>query len=129
MAVVSIYAVQSVSFMECAIQSKIFLLLSSGRSLSSIIHKRCVKTSFEGSPSPNTCTNARTLAKRSSLNIKRRTEQQKMSTIRKTIVCKAHGVSSISKICLNRPFSYSTKEPGSSDIFVQFYTRGSTEWR
>ena len=29
----------------------------------------------------------------------------------------------------NRPCSYSTKEPGSSDIFRQFYTRGSTEWR
>ena len=29
----------------------------------------------------------------------------------------------------NRPFSYSTKEPGSSDIFIQFYTRGSIEWR
>ena len=28
----------------------------------------------------------------------------------------------------NRPFSYSTKEPGSSDIFIQFYTRGSIEW-
>ena len=31
--------------------------------------------------------------------------------------------------CDNRPFSYSTKEPGSSDIFIQFYTRGSIEWR
>ena len=30
---------------------------------------------------------------------------------------------------LNRPFSYSTKEPGSSVIFIQFYTRGSIEWR
>ena len=29
----------------------------------------------------------------------------------------------------NRPSSYSTKEPGSSDIFIQFYTRGSIEWR
>ena len=29
----------------------------------------------------------------------------------------------------NRPFSYSTKEPGSSVIFIQFYTRGSIEWR
>ena len=29
----------------------------------------------------------------------------------------------------NRPFSYSTKEPGSSDIFIQFSTRGSIEWR
>ena len=29
----------------------------------------------------------------------------------------------------NRPFSYSTKEPGSSDIFIQIYTRGSKEWR
>ena len=29
----------------------------------------------------------------------------------------------------NRPFSYSTKEPGSSDIFIQFYTPGSIEWR
>ena len=29
----------------------------------------------------------------------------------------------------NRPFSYLTKEPGSSDIFIQFYARGSTEWR
>ena len=27
----------------------------------------------------------------------------------------------------NRPFSYSTKEPGSSDIFIQFHTRGSIE--
>ena len=30
--------------------------------------------------------------------------------------------------CLNRPFSYSTKEPGSSVIFIHFYTRGSIEW-
>ena len=29
----------------------------------------------------------------------------------------------------NRPFSYSTKEPGSSGIFIQFYRRGSIEWR
>ena len=29
----------------------------------------------------------------------------------------------------NRPFSYSTKESGSSDIFIHFYTRGSIEWR
>ena len=29
----------------------------------------------------------------------------------------------------NRPFSYSTKEPGSSVIFIHFYTRGSIEWR
>ena len=29
----------------------------------------------------------------------------------------------------NRPFSYSTKEPGSSDIFTHFYERGSIEWR
>ena len=29
----------------------------------------------------------------------------------------------------NRPFSYSTKEPGSSDIFIRFYTRGSTVYR
>ena len=29
----------------------------------------------------------------------------------------------------NRPFSYSTKEPGSSDIFIQFYSQGSIEWR
>ena len=29
----------------------------------------------------------------------------------------------------NRPFSYSTKEPGSSVIFIQFYTQGSIEWR
>ena len=28
-----------------------------------------------------------------------------------------------------RPFSYSTKEPGSSVIFIHFYTRGSIEWR
>ena len=29
----------------------------------------------------------------------------------------------------NRPFSYSGKEPGSSVIFIHFYTRGSIEWR
>ena len=29
----------------------------------------------------------------------------------------------------NRPFSYITKEPGSSVIFIHFYTRGSIEWR
>ena len=29
---------------------------------------------------------------------------------------------------VNRPFS-STQEPGSSDIFLQFYTRSSIEWR
>ena len=33
------------------------------------------------------------------------------------------------KVPRNRPFSYSTKEPGSSDIFIHFYTRGSIEWR
>ena len=26
-------------------------------------------------------------------------------------------------------FSFSTKEPESSVIFIQFYTRGSSEWR
>ena len=29
----------------------------------------------------------------------------------------------------NRSFRYSTKEPGSSDILIHFYTRGSSEWR
>ena len=29
----------------------------------------------------------------------------------------------------NRPFSYSTKEPGLSVIFIHLYTRGSMEWR
>ena len=29
----------------------------------------------------------------------------------------------------NRPFSYSTKESGSSVIFTHFYTRRSMEWR
>ena len=29
----------------------------------------------------------------------------------------------------NRPFSYSAKEPGSSAIFIHFYTRDSIEWR
>ena len=32
----------------------------------------------------------------------------------------------------HRPFCYSTKEPGSSVIFIHFYTRdtqGSIEWR
>ena len=29
----------------------------------------------------------------------------------------------------NRPFSYSTKESGSSDIFIHFYTQSSIEWR
>ena len=29
----------------------------------------------------------------------------------------------------DRPFSYSTKEPGSSVIFIHFYMRGSIEWR
>ena len=33
------------------------------------------------------------------------------------------------KKTMNRPFSYSTKEPGSSDIFIQFHTQGSIEWR
>ena len=28
----------------------------------------------------------------------------------------------------NGPFSYSTKVSGSSDIFIQFHTRGSIEW-
>ena len=32
-------------------------------------------------------------------------------------------------IIINRPFSYSTKEPGSSVIFIHFYTRSSIEWR
>ena len=30
---------------------------------------------------------------------------------------------------VNRPFSYSASEPGSSVIFIQFYIRGSIEWR
>ena len=30
---------------------------------------------------------------------------------------------------MNRPFSYSAKEPGSSVIFIHFYTRDSIEWR
>ena len=38
-------------------------------------------------------------------------------------------MSSFSSQHCNRPFSYSTKEPGSSDIFIQFYTPGSIEWR
>ena len=29
----------------------------------------------------------------------------------------------------NRPFSYSTKEPGSSVIFIHSQTQGSIEWR
>ena len=29
----------------------------------------------------------------------------------------------------NRPFSDPTKEPGSSVVFIQFYTRSSIEWR
>ena len=29
----------------------------------------------------------------------------------------------------NRPFSYSAKEPGSSVLFIHFYTRDSIEWR
>ena len=29
----------------------------------------------------------------------------------------------------NRPFSYSTKEPGSCDILIQFYSQGSIELR
>ena len=41
--------------------------------------------------------------------------------------------SGIAIMCLhgtiNRPFSYSTNEPGSSVIFIQFYARGSIEWR
>ena len=28
----------------------------------------------------------------------------------------------------NIPFSFSTKEPGSSDIFIHFYTRSLIEW-
>ena len=28
-----------------------------------------------------------------------------------------------------RPFSSSTKEPGSSVTFIHFYTQGSIEWR
>ena len=31
-------------------------------------------------------------------------------------------------LTINRPFSHSAKEHGSSDIFINFYTRGSTEW-
>ena len=30
---------------------------------------------------------------------------------------------------VNRPFSYSTKESGGSDIFIHFYARGSIEFR
>ena len=29
----------------------------------------------------------------------------------------------------NRPFSYSTKESGSRDIFIHFYAQSSIEWR
>ena len=32
-------------------------------------------------------------------------------------------------ILINRPISYSAKEPGSSVIFIHFYTRDSIEWR
>ena len=32
-------------------------------------------------------------------------------------------------LCLDGPFSYSAKEPGSSVIFIHFDTRGSIEWR
>ena len=39
------------------------------------------------------------------------------------------GISQHFRMDENGPFSYSTKEPGSSDIFIQFYTRGSIEWR
>ena len=35
----------------------------------------------------------------------------------------------LSQFLHNRPFSYSTKEPGSGDIFIHFYTRSSIEWR
>ena len=36
---------------------------------------------------------------------------------------------SLSYLTKNRSFSYSTKESGSSVIFIQFYTRSSIEWR
>ena len=29
---------------------------------------------------------------------------------------------------MNRPFGYSTKERGSNNIFIHFYTRDSIEW-
>ena len=38
-------------------------------------------------------------------------------------------ISSVHCVLGNRPFSYSGKEPGSSVIFIHFYTRGSIEWR
>ena len=39
--------------------------------------------------------------------------------LKQVLNCKVH----------DRPFSYSTKEPGSSVIFMHFYTRDSIEWR
>ena len=55
-------------------------------------------------------------------------------TIYKSFSYEVKGSTRISMLCMksatcNRPFSYSTKEPGSSDIFIQIYARGSKEWR
>ena len=38
-------------------------------------------------------------------------------------------ISFIEKFQANGPFSYSTKEPGSSVTFIHFYARGSIVWR
>ena len=44
-----------------------------------------------------------------------------------TILALPSNVKRIPVFINNRPFSFSTKEPGSSIIFIHFYTRGSIE--
>ena len=53
-----------VSWINCRVNSRIFLLISSGKSSLPYINS-CVKTSFEGLVSPNGRTNGRTPARRS----------------------------------------------------------------
>ena len=53
-----------VSWINCRVSSRIFLLISSGKSLLPYINS-CVKPSFEGLVSPNGNLNIRTLARRS----------------------------------------------------------------
>ena len=67
-----------VSWINCRVNSRIFLLISSGKSLLPYINS-CVKTSFEGLVSPNGRTNARTPAKRSRRWVSKDGQSNKLS--------------------------------------------------
>ena len=58
-----------------------------------------------------------------------RLERYRWIVKRSTIVDLPHRPEFLQNTIGNRHFSYSTKKPGSSNIFIQLYTRGSIEWR